>query len=87
MSGLSKGGEVQFNGIKVGEITHIALDPRDPNRVITDIRVEHGTPVRVEFHGADRGAQGITGVKYVQITPGHAAAARCCARPAATTRR
>ena len=71
VSGLSKGGEVQFNGIKVGEITRIALDPRDPNLVITDIQVESETPVRVDSE-AQTAALGITGVKYVQITPGTA---------------
>lgn len=69
VSGLSRGGEVQFNGIKVGEITRIALDPRDPNRVQTDIRIDHGTPVRVDST-AQTAALGITGVKYVQISPG-----------------
>jgi phospholipid/cholesterol/gamma-HCH transport system substrate-binding protein len=69
VSGLSRGGEVQFNGIKVGEITRIALDPRDPNRVMTDIQIEHGTPVRVDST-AQTAALGITGVKYVQISPG-----------------
>ena len=69
VSGLSRGGEVQFNGIKVGEITRIELDPRDPNHVQTDIRIEHGTPVRVDS-SAQTAALGITGVKYVQINPG-----------------
>lgn len=69
VSGLSKGGEVQFNGIKVGEITRIALDRADPNLVVTDITVEEGTPVRVDSV-ATTASQGITGVKYVQITPG-----------------
>jgi phospholipid/cholesterol/gamma-HCH transport system substrate-binding protein len=69
VSGLSRGGEVQFNGIKVGEITRIQLDPNDPNRVMTDIQIEHGTPVRVDS-SAQTAALGITGVKYVQITPG-----------------
>src|SRR3546814_4114736 len=32
--GLSEGGEVQFNGIPVGEITRTRLDPRNPNREI-----------------------------------------------------
>ena len=71
VSGLSKGGEVQFNGIKVGEITRIALDRRDPNLVVTDIQVDDGTPVRIDST-ATTAAQGITGVKYVQITPGTA---------------
>ncbi|HEY5711361.1 MAG TPA: MlaD family protein [Allosphingosinicella sp.] len=69
VSGLSQGGEVQFNGIKVGEITHIALDPHDANLVITDIQVQAGTPVRVDSV-ATTAAQGITGVRFVQISPG-----------------
>ena len=72
VSGLSKGGEVQFNGIKVGEITRIALDRRDPNLVVTDIQVDDGTPVRIDSV-ATTASQGITGVKFVQITPGTAA--------------
>jgi phospholipid/cholesterol/gamma-HCH transport system substrate-binding protein len=69
VSGLSTGGEVQFNGIRVGEITHIALDENDPNRVLTDIQVEAGTPVRVDSQARTQ-SQGITGVKYVLISPG-----------------
>lgn len=69
VSGLSKGGEVQFNGIKLGEIIDIKLDERDPNRVITDIELEHGTPVRADST-ARTAAQGITGVRYIQISAG-----------------
>jgi phospholipid/cholesterol/gamma-HCH transport system substrate-binding protein len=69
VSGLSKGGEVQFNGIPVGEIVAIRLDARDPNLVITDIQVEHGTPVRIDSQARTQ-TQGITGVKFVQISPG-----------------
>ena len=69
VSGLSKGGEVQFNGIKLGEIIDIKLDERDPNRVITDIQLEGGTPVRADST-ARTAAQGITGVRYIQISAG-----------------
>ena len=31
VQGLSQGGEVDFNGIKVGEVTKIALDRTDPS--------------------------------------------------------
>ena len=37
--GLSQGGEVHFNGIKVGEVTKIALDRTNPSRVIARARV------------------------------------------------
>lgn len=67
--GLSEGGEVQFNGIKVGEITRIRLDPRNPNRVITDVRLNEDTPVRVDSTAATE-SQGITGVSYIQISAG-----------------
>jgi phospholipid/cholesterol/gamma-HCH transport system substrate-binding protein len=69
VSGLRKGGPVQFNGIEVGEITGIALDSKDPNKVVTDLQVEHGTPVRTDSTALAVN-QGITGVKYLQITPG-----------------
>jgi len=69
VSGLSRGGEVQFNGIKIGDIKSIELDPVDPNRVITEVELEHNTPVRVDSV-AQLMSQGITGVKYIQVTPG-----------------
>ena len=69
VSGLGKGAEVQLNGIKVGEITQIALDKKDANLVITDLQLESGTPVRVDST-ATPVTQGITGVKFVQISPG-----------------
>jgi phospholipid/cholesterol/gamma-HCH transport system substrate-binding protein len=71
VSGLSKGGQVQFNGIKVGDITRIVLDETDPNRVLTDLEVQEGTPVRVDS-AAQTVSEGITGVKFVQISPGTA---------------
>jgi phospholipid/cholesterol/gamma-HCH transport system substrate-binding protein len=67
--GLSEGGEVHFNGIKVGEVTDISLDPKDPNRVIARARPREGVPVRVDSF-ATLEPQGITGVNYVQITAG-----------------
>lgn len=69
VSGLSTGGEVEFNGIKFGEITNIKLDEHDPNRVITEIRLEHKTPVRADST-ARTAAKGITGVRFIQISAG-----------------
>lgn len=67
--GLSEGGEVHFNGIKVGEVTKISLDKTDPNRVIARIRVTSDVPIRIDSF-ATLEPQGITGVNYVQITAG-----------------
>ncbi|MFN3583047.1 MlaD family protein [Phenylobacterium sp.] len=67
--GLSEGGEVQFNGIKVGEVTKIALDRTNPSRVIARARVTSDVPIRVDSY-ATLEPQGITGVNYIQITAG-----------------
>ena len=67
--GLSQGGEVHFNGIKVGEVTKIALDRTNPSRVIARTRVTSDVPIRVDSY-ATLEPQGITGVNYVRITAG-----------------
>ena len=69
VNGLSEGGEVRFNGIKVGEVTTLRLDRVDPNRVIAHIRVEAQTPVRTNSI-AQLNFQGITGVTFIQILAG-----------------
>lgn len=71
INGLSQGGEVRFNGIKVGEVTKIALDRTNPSRVIARARVTSDVPIRVDSY-ATLEPQGITGVNYVQITAGTA---------------
>jgi phospholipid/cholesterol/gamma-HCH transport system substrate-binding protein len=69
--GLNEGGEVHFNGIKVGEVTKIALDRSNPTNVIARVRVTHDVPIRVDSY-ATLEPQGITGLNYVQITAGTA---------------
>ena len=69
--GLSEGGEVHFNGIKVGEVSKIGLDKDDPKKVIARARVTSDVPIRVDSY-ATLEPQGITGVNYVQITAGTA---------------
>jgi phospholipid/cholesterol/gamma-HCH transport system substrate-binding protein len=67
--GLTSGGEVFFNGIKVGDVTKLSLDKQDPNRVVARIRTTADAPVRVDST-ASLEPQGITGVSYLQITAG-----------------
>ncbi len=67
--GLSSGGEVHFNGIKVGEVTSLKLNPYDANRVDAMVRVTSDVPVKTDTR-AQLEPQGITGVSYIQLTPG-----------------
>ncbi len=71
VSGLSKGAEVHFNGIKVGDVSNISLDPGDPHFVIARARVTNDVPIRADSY-ATLEPEGITGVNYVQITAGTA---------------
>jgi len=67
--GLTSGGEVYFNGIKVGDVTKLSLDKQDPNRVVARIRTTADAPIRADSV-ASLEPQGITGVSYLQITAG-----------------
>jgi phospholipid/cholesterol/gamma-HCH transport system substrate-binding protein len=69
VNGLTEGGEVRFNGIKVGEVRRLQLDRTDPNRVIARIVVSAETPVRVDSI-AQLNFLGITGVTFIQILAG-----------------
>ena len=69
INGLSQGGEVRFNGIKVGEVSKIALDRTNPSRVIARARVTSDVPIRADSY-ATLEPLGITGLNYVQITAG-----------------
>jgi phospholipid/cholesterol/gamma-HCH transport system substrate-binding protein len=67
--GLSQGGEVHFNGIKVGDVKRIALDPQNSQLVVALARVTSDVPIRSDSY-ATLEPLGITGVNYIQITAG-----------------
>jgi phospholipid/cholesterol/gamma-HCH transport system substrate-binding protein len=69
VNGLTEGGEVRFNGIKVGEVQTLRLDREDPNKVVAHIRVDAQTPVRTDSV-AQLNFMGITGVTFIQILAG-----------------
>lgn len=69
VSGLGPGGDVRFNGIKVGSVDGIAFDEQDPGRVRVTVRITDDTPVRLDSY-ATLEIQGLTGVAFVQISGG-----------------
>lgn len=66
-SGLSKGGNVNFDGVQIGEIKSLKLD--NPRKVIALVSVDSNAPIRkdtvvgLEF-------QGLTGVAAISLTGG-----------------
>lgn len=74
VAGLGVGGDVRFNGIKVGTVSQISIDRNDTSRVRVTAEVAADTPIR-EDSEASLQLQGITGVSFVQISPGSREAA------------
>jgi phospholipid/cholesterol/gamma-HCH transport system substrate-binding protein len=66
-SGLRTGGNVNFNGIKIGEVTSIKLD--DPKRVVVIASVDKSAPVRADTLVGLEFA-GLTGVSAVSLKGG-----------------
>jgi phospholipid/cholesterol/gamma-HCH transport system substrate-binding protein len=70
-SGLHKGGNVNFDGVQIGEILSLKLD--NPRKIVVVTRVDNSAPIRkdtivgLEF-------QGLTGIAAISLTGGAAAA-------------
>lgn len=73
VAGLLEGSAVLFNGIRVGEVTGLALTPDDPKEVMATVAIDPATPVRADTEiGMD--FQGLTGSPVIALTGGSAAA-------------
>ena len=69
VSGLRPGAAVLFDGMRVGEVTKLALDPHDPRRVEALIALDRATPVRADTKVA-LAFQGLTGLADVSLAGG-----------------
>jgi phospholipid/cholesterol/gamma-HCH transport system substrate-binding protein len=69
VSGLRPGAAVLFDGIRVGEVTKLSLDPHDPRRIEALIAINRATPVRGDTKVA-LAFQGLTGQADVSLTGG-----------------
>ncbi|MFY9756259.1 MAG: MlaD family protein [Pseudolabrys sp.] len=66
VSGLQVGGNVLFNGIRVGEVTNLRLDPDNPRQVVALLAVNKATPIRSDTRVGLEFA-GLTGVAAVSL--------------------
>lgn len=69
VSGLLPGNAVQFNGLKVGEVTHLAISDEDPSRVDVLISINKRTPVKTNTR-ARLSQTALTGVASVSLSGG-----------------
>ena len=69
VAGLTRGSAVQFNGIRVGEVTEINLVADDPRRVEVLIQVVGRVPINQDTK-ASLEVQGLTGGAAIALTGG-----------------
>ena len=70
-AGLGRGSAILFNGIRVGEVQNVFLDPKDPTVAIADGAIDARTPLKLSTRAA-LGIQGLTGQAYVEFKGGSA---------------
>jgi phospholipid/cholesterol/gamma-HCH transport system substrate-binding protein len=69
VTGLSVGSPVQYNGISVGSIEKLSLDPQDPRRVVAIIRADASTPIKSDTR-AKLAITSLTGPAIIQLSGG-----------------
>nr|WP_298379011.1 MlaD family protein [uncultured Halomonas sp.] len=69
VSGLAVGNAVQYNGIRVGNVLDLTLDPNDPGQVRALVRVYSDIPIKEDTR-ASLALANITGSMSVQLSGG-----------------
>lgn len=71
VSGLNVDAPVKYNGVNVGKVQAIQLDPVHPQRVDLLFAIERGTPIKEDTLAVLK-TQGLTGIAYVELSGGSA---------------
>jgi len=69
VTGLSEGSSVLYNGIAVGTVRQLMLDPNDPRAVIAELRLHASAPVKTDT-SARLSMTSLTGTPVIQLTGG-----------------
>jgi phospholipid/cholesterol/gamma-HCH transport system substrate-binding protein len=69
VNGLGTGSPVLFNGIQVGEVRTLSLNPNNPREALALAVVDSATPVRTDTE-ASLGITGITGSAFIALRGG-----------------
>ncbi|MGZ8269653.1 MAG: MlaD family protein [Methylophilus sp.] len=69
VAGLNINAPVKYNGVDVGKVKSIELDPGNPELVRLIFAIERGTPIKVDTVAVLK-TQGLTGIAYVELDGG-----------------
>ncbi len=81
VNGLSPGSQVRLQGVRVGTVKALRVNPEDVEQVEVTLALEPDTPVKADTTAVLSG-QGLTGLKYIDLRGGTRASARL--KPGAT---
>jgi phospholipid/cholesterol/gamma-HCH transport system substrate-binding protein len=69
VSGLSVGEPVRLNGVNVGNVKSLSLDPEDARNVLVDVSLRRDAPIKTDTRATLR-MKGFTGVMFVELSGG-----------------
>ena len=69
VAGLNLNAPVKYNGVNVGKVQQIRLDPGNPGRVNLLFAIERDTPIKEDTVAVLK-TQGLTGIAYVELSGG-----------------
>lgn len=69
VTGLSTGNDVLFNGLRVGQVSELYIDPNDPGQVIAIATIDRAAPVKPDTE-ATIAYDIISSVSHVELTGG-----------------
>ena len=82
VAGLNLNAPVKFNGVEIGKVRSITLDPHDPQRVNLLLAIARDAPIKQDTVAVLR-AQGLTGIAYMELSGGLPNAPALQAKPGA----
>lgn len=74
VSGLNIDAPVKLLGVTVGKVSEIVIDPSNTSQVRLHLSIEQGTPIKIDTEAVLK-SQGLTGIAYLELSGGSAAAA------------
>lgn len=69
VTGLAQGSEVRYNGIRIGRVTEIRIDPQNLQQVRATIELDQTALIKADAV-ASLEVQGLTGSAYIEISGG-----------------
>ncbi|MBX3457820.1 MAG: MCE family protein [Candidatus Paracaedibacteraceae bacterium] len=73
VSGLKSGNAVQYRGVPIGKVSKIEIDPKNVERIMVSVKIDKKVLIKEDMI-ASLETYGLTGISYIQINGGTAAA-------------